>query len=108
MNHEQATDVMLEPRRQQAIAELEELIQARYPTATFALRAGIDDPEATYLTATVDIDDPDEVITLVLDRLLELQLDEQLPIYVLPVHTPQRVAATLRQVQQPASAHAVP
>jgi len=90
----------LDPRRQQVVAELEHTILARYPAATFTLRAGIDEPDATYLTTIVDIEDPDEVLTLVLDRLLELQIEEQLPVYVLPVHPPARVAATMQQVQR--------
>ena len=106
MSPEQPAALSLEPRRQQAVTQLEELIRARYPTASFALRVGIDDPEATYITATVDVEDPDDVIDLVLDRLLELQLDEHIPIYVLPVHTPERVADTLRQVRRELSASA--
>jgi hypothetical protein len=48
----------------------------------------------------VDVDDPDEVLDLVTDRLLELQLDEGIPIFVVPVHTPERISHTMRQVRQ--------
>ena len=94
MNKEQIQE---DPRRQHAIDELKGLIQAKYPTATFAVGRGIEDPEETWLTARVDLDDPDEVMDVVLDRVLELQLDEDLPVYVLPLRTPGRVAQVLTQ-----------
>lgn len=84
-----------DPRIQAALAELRALIQAHEPTATFAVGRGGDDPEGVYLTATVDVDDPDEVMDLIVDRLLEIEIDEELPVYVIPVRTPARVAAML-------------
>lgn len=71
-------------RTQHVIAELEGLIRHRYPEAAFAVSRG-DDPEGIYLTATVDIEDTDLVLDTVVDRLLQLQVEEQLPIYVVPV-----------------------
>ncbi|MGH2353292.1 MAG: hypothetical protein ACRDI2_22870 [Chloroflexota bacterium] len=41
------------------------------------------------------MDDTTEVIDLIVDRMLELQIDEGLPVYVIPIHTPERVATTL-------------
>ncbi len=82
-------------RMQAAIAELKAMIRTRYPSTTFTLSAGEDDPDAVHLIATVDIDDPDEVVDLVIGRMLELQIDEALPIFVIPVRTPERVAAML-------------
>lgn len=67
------------------------------------MRHGIDDPEAIYITTIVDVEDPDEVLELVVDRLLALQLEEQIPIYLLPVHPPQRVAQTRARSNDPAS-----
>ena len=52
----------------------------------------------THITTTVDLDDPDEVVDLVIERMLELQIDEGLPVYVIPIRTAERVAA-LRQQQ---------
>jgi hypothetical protein len=49
-----------------------------------------------YLTATVDLDDPDEVMDVIVDRLLEIEIDERLPIYVIPSRTPNRIAEHLR------------
>lgn len=85
-----------DPRMECAVSELAGRISDKYPGASFALQQGIDDPEQTWLVATVDIEDPDEVVDLVIDRLLVLQIDEQVPLHVLPVHTPERVAQTLR------------
>jgi hypothetical protein len=88
-----------------AVAELKELIRRHYPTATFTVGPGEDEPGLVHLMATVDVDDPDEVVDLVIERMLELQLDEGVPVYVIPVRTPERVAAMLRAQQ---SVHGTP
>jgi hypothetical protein len=72
------------------------MIQAKYPTATFRVTAGIEDPEETWLTARVDLDDPDEVMDVVSERVLELQIEQGVPVYVLPLRTPERIAALRR------------
>jgi hypothetical protein len=82
-------------RVRHALAELESAIVARYPSATFEVSRGADDPGSIHLITTVDLDDPDEVGDLVIDRLIELQVDEGLPIHVIPVRTPERIAADL-------------
>jgi hypothetical protein len=87
----------LEPARTRAVGGLTGMIRARYPGTRFRVRPGVDDPETTYLVATVDIDDPDEVLDLVMDRLVRLQGEDRLPISVLPIHTPERVARTMHQ-----------
>ena len=88
------SSALSDPRVHAAVAELQERITKQYPSATFEVGEG-DDPEGLYITATVDLDDPDEVVDLLVDRLLELQVDEGLPVYVIPVRTPERVAALL-------------
>jgi hypothetical protein len=92
--------VELDTQRRQVVAELMSTIKSHYPSAAFGVRKGIDDPEATYITAIVDIDDPDEVLDLLEDRLLALQIGEGMPVYVLPVHTPERVAQTMQRLRQ--------
>ncbi|HET7036196.1 MAG TPA: hypothetical protein VFI42_10995 [Thermomicrobiaceae bacterium] len=87
----------LEPRILQAVAELENLIRSRYPAAEFDIGPGGEDPEGTYITATVDLEDPDEVMDLVINRVLELQVEERLPVYVVPVRTPERIEQMLRE-----------
>ena len=74
------------------------MIQQRWPSATFSVSRG-NDPVGIYLDTAVDLDDPDEVMDLVIDRLLELQVDEGLPVHVVPLRTPERLAA-LREQQR--------
>lgn len=96
MRHERF--VQPNPDMQQAVEELEGLVLSRYPTASFEAGPGEDDPSGIYITATVDVDDPDEVVDLVIDRMLELQIEQGLPVYLVPIRTPERVAK-LRQEQ---------
>jgi len=87
--------VRLTPRMEEALHELKRLITARFPKATFVVEEGFD-PEGIYLVTTVDIADTDEVIAVVGDRLVELQVDEGLPVYVTPLRPIERVIAQLR------------
>lgn len=86
----------LDSRTQAALNELRDLIRAQYPTATFETSRDQDEPVNIFLDVTVDIDDPLEVLDLVMDRLLEFQIDERIPVYVIPVRTPERIKAALR------------
>jgi len=86
----------LTPRMEDAVHELKRLITARFPQAAFVVEEGFD-PEGTYLVTTVDIADTDEVIAVVGDRLVELQVDEGLPVYVTPLRPMKRVLAQLRE-----------
>lgn len=94
---ERAND--LDARIEQAVDELQGMIKERYPTASFEVGPE-EDPSGIYVTATVDIDDPDEVMDLIIDRLLDIQIEEGLPVYVVPVRTEERV---LRELQSRAS-----
>jgi len=87
--------VHLIPRMQEAIEELKRLITARFAQATFIVEEGFD-PEGVYLVTSVDIADTDEVIAVVGDRLVEMQVDEGLPVYVTPLRPIERVVAELR------------
>lgn len=73
-----------DPQMQRALAELRELIRQHYPTATFQITHG-DDPEGTYLLAIVDVADPDAVVDVFIERLLEWQIEAELPVYVIPL-----------------------
>ncbi len=88
--------VHLTPRMEDAVQELKRLVTARFPQATFVVKEGVD-PEGIYLVTTVDIADTDEVIAVVGDRLVELQVDEGLPVYVTPLRPIERVVAELRE-----------
>ena len=87
--------IRLTPRMKEAIHELKGLITARFPQAAFVVEEGFD-PEGVYLITTVDIADTDEVIAVIGDRLVELQVDEGLPVYVTPLRPIERVVAELR------------
>lgn len=72
------------PRVQVALADFEQGIRERYPEATFEVTVG-GEPDGVYLTATVDLEDTSEVLGVIMDRLLEVQVDEYLPVYVIAV-----------------------
>lgn len=94
MSH--ARDSYSDPRVERAIGELQATIARCYPTATFSVSNGADEPGNIHLTVTVDVDDTDEVLNLVLDRVLSLQVDEGIPLHVIPIRTPERVLAALQ------------
>jgi hypothetical protein len=77
-------------RIQAAVSELQALIRLHYPAATFQVTQG-EDPVGTYVIATVDVDDTDAVVDVYIDRLLKLQIDDSLPVYVVPVRPLDRI-----------------
>ena len=89
-------------RIQEAIDELQGLIAARYPAATFEIGEG-EDPDGVYLTATVDIEDMSEVVDVFLDRMVDLQVEEGLPLFVVAVRPASRNAAILARRQESAA-----
>ncbi len=96
MTPERAMIVDLDdPRMQAAIRELQELIRVHYPAAVFSAGYG-EDPDGVYLDVTVDLDDTDEVVDVYIDRLLDLQIEDGLSLHVIPLRTPERIAAMLR------------
>ena len=84
-----------DPRIREAVEELRRLIAGRYPAARFDVFER-DDPEGVRLRATVDIEDTDEVMDIVLDALYDIQVERGLPIYVVTEQPPARVAQQLR------------
>src|SRR5687767_2008739 len=95
-------DSEMEPRMKRAVSEMKSLVRSRYPTAKFRLDRSEEDPSIIHLTTVVDVDDPDEVTDLVIERMAELLIDEGLPLFVIPIQSPNRVAAMLAA----ATAHA--
>jgi hypothetical protein len=79
-----------------AVNELADLIRRHYPEATFQIVPAEDDASIVHLVARVDVDDTEDVADLVMDRMIQMQIDEGLPIYVIPLRTAERIAA-LRQ-----------
>jgi hypothetical protein len=80
-----------DPRVQVAVAELQELIRGRWPGAKFSIARGEDNPEGIHLNATVDVDDPEEVLDLVIDRVVGMQSEQELPIHVIPLRPVEKV-----------------
>jgi hypothetical protein len=66
---------------EEALQTLRDLIAADYPDAVFSVFEH-DDPPGTYLRAVVDVEDTDEVRDSYQDCLLDMQVDEGLPVYV--------------------------
>ena len=97
----------LTPAMEKAVNELKDRISERFPQASFVVEEGFD-PKGTYLVTTVDIADTDEVIDVIGDRLVEVQVDEGLPIYVTPLRPIQRVIAELREREHTTPASPLP
>ena len=95
--------IPIPPRMEEALDELKGLIAERFPQASFAVEEGFD-PEGIYLVATVDVEDTDQVIDAVGDRLVDLQVEEGLPVYVAPLRPIERVVAQLRGREHAAAA----
>ncbi len=85
-----------DPRIQAAVAELQGMIASKFPAAMFHV-VRRDDPEGIYLVATVDVEDLDEVTNVILERMVDMQVDDGLPIYVVPDWPIERVRAYLQQ-----------
>jgi len=79
-----------QPQVQDALTELQELIQTQWSAAHFEVFHG-EDPEGVYLRTTIDVEDAGVVNDAVRDRLLELQIDDGLSIYVIAVRPVERV-----------------
>src|SRR5205823_7993569 len=92
----QERPIPLTPAMEKAVNELKGTISKHFPQASFVVEEGFD-PKGIYLVTTVDIADTDEVIDVIGDRLVELQVDEGLPLYVTPLRPIQRVIAELRE-----------
>ena len=76
-----------DPKVIDALDELRAIIVSRYPTATFDVFHR-DGPCGVRLRARVDVEDLDEVIDAVIDKLYEVQVERELPVYVVAAHPP--------------------
>ena len=86
---------LLTQRIEEVLGEFKGMIAERFPQATFAVERG-DDPPGIYLVATVDVEDADDVFAVVVERLLEVQIEEGLPVYVTAIRPVERTLAELR------------
>lgn len=85
------------PRIEAALAELERRIRVQYPSATFTDSIGLEPVVGFYLNVTADVDDTDDVYEVIADRLLDMQVEEELPVYVWIELTPERREAQWRE-----------
>jgi hypothetical protein len=83
-----------------AIEDLKALVRARYPEATFQVTRSPENPETVLLKPVIDVEDRDEVMDVVIERLGQLQSEDQLPIFVVPIRPPARRAAIRRAMRQ--------
>jgi hypothetical protein len=88
--------IPMTPHLEEAITEMKERILRRFPTTTFEMYQG-EDPVGIYLIAIVDTDDLEEVGELFTSRLVDLQVDEGLPLFVIPERTPERNAVIVAE-----------
>lgn len=79
-------------RVKEAAEELKTLIRARYPDAEFTLVRSADDRRSWNLWTRVNVDDPDEVGDLVVDREIDMLVEEHIPIHVIPTRSTIRFA----------------
>jgi hypothetical protein len=82
--------IALEPKVQAAVDELQALIRQQHPDVEFRVTR---DPEAVHLIAVLDVDDTDLAADDFLDRMMQLQIDDELPLFVIPIRAPEREQA---------------
>jgi hypothetical protein len=86
-------DGNVDEEAQALIEELKRLILTRHPEATFEVGPGGENPTAIFLRTYVDLDDPFEVLDEIGDRVLDIQIEQGIPLHVLPLRTPERERA---------------
>lgn len=96
------TEAENDPRLQTALDELRGLIRAAYPTATFVIAHGYE-PPGIRLIVTLDIDELDDAMDVFIPRLVDMQVEEGLPVYVVLGQPLERVVAELRGRQDGAA-----
>lgn len=88
--------LMADPRIRDAIQELIGIIRERYPDAHFDVGIGRE-ASGIHITATIDVEDTEEVTDLYIDRLVDMQVEDGLPVHVIPVRPLERTTEMLRQ-----------
>jgi len=91
--------ITLEPKLQTAVDELAGMISERFPDAVFQVSRHPDEAGTVLLDAIVDVDDTEPVNELIFERMEQLRLDEGVPILVIPLRTPERVAKLREAIQ---------
>ena len=71
-------------KTQKAIDEMKTMIRAAYPEACFHAYLG-EDPVGVYLNAYTSAEDDFLVLDLISDRLVDLNIDKGVRLYVIPL-----------------------
>lgn len=71
-------------QEREAVKDFKRRLLDRYPDATFEVKVG-GEPDGVYLMATIDHENSFEVLDHIMDRILEVQVEEGLPVYVIPL-----------------------
>jgi hypothetical protein len=87
----------LSPRMKSAIDELKGMLLDRYPEATFEVERDPEESDGVDLVVTVDVEDIGDVLGVVIHRLVDMQVEEDLPIHVSPVQPLERVLELMRR-----------
>ena len=91
--------VPITPRMEEVIDEMKERILSRFPSTTFEMYQG-EDPVGIYLVAIVDTDDLEEVNQLFSSRIVDIQVDEGIALFVITERTPERNAAVVAEQER--------
>jgi hypothetical protein len=86
----------LSPRMKEAIEEIKQLILHRFPEAKFDIGEG-EDPCGIHVITTVDLEDLGEVMDVYRDRIVDMQVDEGLPLYFIPTRPIERSLEMMRR-----------
>ena len=89
----------LSPEMQNAIDEVTAIISASYPTTTFVTEPGVE-PDSVFVQAFVDAIEPDDVMDLYISRLVTIQVEEGIPLYVFARRTPERLLEYRQSLSQ--------
>ncbi len=79
-----ATPTHDDPFIQLKLDELASTIRDMDSSATFELVEG-EDPEGLYLWVMTDRDDPDEILDAVIDQVIDLQVKDDMSLFVVPL-----------------------
>jgi hypothetical protein len=88
-------DGNVDARAQPAIDEIQQAILRRWPDVTFSIHRGPDNPNGIHMDVFVDQEDPDVVLEGLTDRLVDILVDDGIPLHVIPLHTPERALAAV-------------
>ncbi len=91
--------IIITPRAQAALDELRAMIAERYPEATFSVYTWYD-IAGIYLDAFIDVEDTDEVRDVFKDRLLDIQIENGIPVDVRVSQPPERGRAQYREYRE--------